>query len=222
MNPATLSSTTTNAHDLTLLACLPPAILHCAAQCVHRDEYTQALQLISCKRQGSKIAIYSTNSHMMFRFVFEQSERFYLSDDLLLSADAFRKKVAHSHYAFIRADGVAEICGGKVAKFATADALPPSDLIEAKPWKHAADCYSFPECDRLWPDTFTNAPSKAISMNATYLTTFLKMVESFSPNKVFRFETNGPINPVVASCDSEITGIAGRLEFLLMPVQVRD
>jgi hypothetical protein len=222
MNPATLSSATINAYGPTLLACLPPAILHCAAQCVSRDEYKQALQLISCKRQGSKIAIYSTNGHMLFRFVFEQSERFYLSQDLLLSADAFKKKVTYSHYAFIRADGVVEIRGGKVAKSAAADALPPSDLIEAKPWKHAADCYNFPECDRLWPHSFKNAPGEAISMNATYLTTFLKMVESLSPNNVFRFETNGPRNPVAASCDSAIPGITGRLEFLLMPVQVRD
>jgi hypothetical protein len=202
------------------IACLPAQVLYVAAQFASRDETKQALQLISVRRTGEQITIESTDGHRAFRFRLSAGEHWYLErEQLLLNAASFRKRIAHGHWALVSDRGVAEVLGGRISK---GGKFPPADLIEARPWKHAADCYAYPQLDQLWPDKFKNAAGGAIAWNASYLGQFLAEVSRYSHNGVVRMECNSPTTPLVFSSSCELPALEGcELEYLLMPVQIR-
>jgi len=203
------------------VACLPAQVLYVAAQFASRDETKQALQLVSVRRSGdAQLTIESTDGHRAFRFRLPAGEHWYLvPDQVLISAAALRKRITYGHWAVLRDDGVVEVLGGRIAK---GGKFPPGDLIEARPWKHEADCYQFPHLDQLWPDRFTHQPGAPIAWNASYLGQFLTEVSRYSHNGVVRMESNGAHNPMVFACSCELPGLEGcELEYLLMPVQIR-
>jgi len=204
------------------IGCLPAQVLYVAAQFASRDEAKQALQLISVRRSGpDQITIESTDGHRAFRFRLPAGEHWYLErDQLLLNAASFRKRITYGHWALVNERGVVEVLGGKVSK---GGKFPPGDLIEARPWKHEADCYQFPQLDQLWPDKFNNNPGGPIAWNASYLGAFLAEVSRYSHNGVVRMECNGAQTPMVFSCSCELPALEGcELEYLLMPVQLRN
>jgi hypothetical protein len=203
------------------IACLPAQVLYVAAQFASRDEAKQVLQLISVRRCGAdQITIESCDGHRAFRFRLPAGEHWYSErDQLLVSAAAFRKRVTYGHWALISDGGVADVLGGRMGKGAK---VPPAELIEARPWKSAADCLQYPQLDQLWPDQFSNKPGGPVAWNASYLGQFLAEVSRYSHNGAVRMVCNSPTKPLVFSSSCELPGVKGcELEYLLMPVQIR-
>ncbi|QTP86370.1 DNA polymerase III beta subunit [Synechococcus phage S-SRP02] len=203
------------------IACLPAQVLYVAAQFASRDEAKQVLQLVCVRKAGDQIVITSTDGHRAFRFRLPASEQWYVeADELLLNAAPLRKRVPYACWALVRESGTVELLGGRVAK---GSAFPPAELIEARPWKSAADCYTYPQVCQLWPDRFSNTVGGPIAWNASYLAQFLAEVTRYSHNGVVRMEANHPTTPLVFSSSCELPGLDGcELEYLLMPVQIRD
>lgn len=202
------------------IACLPAQLLYVAAQFASRDEAKQVLQLVSVRKAANgEIAIESTDGHRAFCARVQPGEHWYLERDLLLNAATLRKRVSYAHWALVREGGTVELLGGKVSK---GSKFPPAELLEARPWKHAADCHTFPAVEQLWPDRFSNQPGAPIAWNASYLSQFLAEVTRYSHNGVVRMEANHPHTPLVFSSGCEQMGLEGcQLRYLLMPVQVR-
>lgn len=205
------------------IACLPAQILYVAAQFASRDEAKGVLQLVNVRRRDDgSVQIESTDGHRAFRFrvpvAARGGELWFADRDLKLNAATLRKRVSYGQFAIVRADGTVEFLGGKSKKGAPV----PTEFLEARPWKHADDCYEFPVIDQLWPDSFTGELKGPIAFNARYVAEFMAEVDRYSHNGVVKLQMNRPTTPVVMTSSCELHGLEGsELEHLLMPVQIR-
>jgi len=88
-------------------------------------------------------------------------------------------------------------------------------------WKSSIEG-TYPHIDQLIPDKFTNEPGKPIAFNASYLADFGKVVGKAS-NGVIKMFTNHPVTPMIFEAACNLEGLEDtKLQYLLMPVQVRD
>ena len=237
-----VSAPVTPAADL-VVARLPYLPLWAAAQFASRDECKQLLNTIHIRRSEDGITtIESTDGHRLFRYRFPASVGLNFEADairngsLQINAEPFRKFIRNAHHVEIRFDLLANITGGKVKRTAEPSDPLPSELLQAIPatrfgLNSAADTLgTYPNCDQLFPDSFTNEPAAPWCFNARYLADWSKVVEKASVNNVVRFRGNSPTTPFVMDCgfdsahpsESFEDSDHRRMECLIMPVQIRN
>ena len=236
-----VSAPVTPAADL-VVARLPYLPLWAAAQFASRDEAKQVLNTIHIHRGDDGVTtIESTDGHRLFRYRFPACVGLNFEADairngsLQIDAAPFRKFIRNAHHVEIRFDLLANITGGKVKRTAEPSDPLPSELLQAIPatrfgLNSAADTLgTYPNCDQLFPDSFTNEPAAPWCFNARYLADWSKVVEKASVNNVVRFRGNSPTTPFVMDCgfdsahpsESFEDSDHRRMECLIMPVQIR-
>lgn len=238
----TVSAPVTPAADL-IVARLPYLPLWAAAQFASRDEVKMLLNTIHIRRGDDGVTtIESTDGHRLFRYRFPASVGLNFESDairngsLQIDAAPFRKFIAYAHHVEIRFDLLCNITGGKVKRSAEESEPLPSGLLQAFPASRfglnsAADTLgTYPNCDQLFPDSFSNEPGAPWAFNADYIADFLKVVKKASYNTVVRFRGNSPTTPFVMDCGFDYAHPAEsfentdlrRMECLIMPVQIRN
>jgi hypothetical protein len=228
-----------------VLAQLPAQLLHIAAQFASDDDGNNALCAVhvacvdATDALPAHIRIASTNSHYAFRcrlFVGEAgfnnpAAPFWCGvPELQITASAFRKRPAYAHQALIRADGEARLYGARRGQaLGLLEARPIGDPVA--PYRHQFP----PAFDSLWPapEAMANAPAAPIAWNASYMGTIGAIATRYNHNGVLKFRSGAlPQAPLYLECDcAELSawvspdnagGDLARLEFLLMPVQLRS
>lgn len=202
-----------------LLAQLPAHLLHIAAQFASKDAAKEAITVINIKRDGEQLRIASTNGHYAFRCRIAADPdclrgAWLLHDELSLRADNFRKRCNYAQQVLISANGEARFFGAK-----RGEAL---GLLEGRPYGVLRPAYQVPfppSFDQLWPDSHSNTPGAPVAFDASYMAEICAVVSRYSENSVLRWESNAPTTPLTLTATTEQ---GERLEFLLMPVQVRS
>ena len=204
-----------------------------AAQFASSDEARGLLQFVHVWRDGDAYQLESTDGHRMFRYRFPamgadgMPTLWRVPDQgLLLHAKPLRKAVGHSKLLTVTHDMRAVFHGG--AKQALLE-LSSVNLAGQFGVHTADDCSkvgSYPNCNQLWPDKFSNQPKGKFAFNARYVREWCAVVEKLSHNGVTRCECNQPTTPFVwASSYEPRIGqhfTDAQLELLIMPVQIRD
>ena len=236
-----VSAPVTPAADL-VVARLPYLPLWAAAQFASRDECKQLLNTIHIRRGDDGITtIESTDGHRLFRYRFPACDWLNFEADairngsLQINAEPFRKFIRNAHHVEIRFDLLCNITGGKVKRSAAASDPLPSELLQAIPatrfgLNSAADTLgTYPNCDQLFPDSFSNEIGAPWAFNVRYLAEWAKVVEKASVNNIVKFRGNNPMTPFVMDCGydtahpSESFRVEDcRMECLIMPVRLRD
>ena len=217
MTSSVLETQLTNFKESKIIGCLPYQVLHIASHFASKDEAKQLLQIIHVRLENGLIRIASTDGHRLFRFEFKSNEKnFYLDDDvteLKLDARAFKKSNLKAEKVIIHNNGFSQVFNKK-HRFGI-------DPVNPVFWKSSIEG-TFPHVDQLIPDKFSNEPGKPIAFNASYLADFGKIVGKAS-NGVIKMFTNAPTTPMIFEAACNIEGLEDtKLQYLLMPVQVRD
>jgi hypothetical protein len=214
----TTATTATTATTPAVIASLPAQILAAVAVAASRDDAKQVLQCIHVTTAGGWLALAAVDGHRLITVRVPQSEHLYITtDELLLSADSMRKPGGKAQTIEINRDG----------NFQSVDAM--GRPVGAGVWRHPYGSGTFPNYEQLIPDTFTNAPKGAVTVNASYLLDWCKVCAAVTvKDKQFTsWQTNSPTSPMVwtakvdprlipGDCDDDVV-----MRHLLMPVQVR-
>jgi len=224
MTSSVLETQSTSFQESKIIGCLPYQILHIASHFSSKDEAKQLLQIIHVRLEKGLIRIASTDGHRLFRFEFESNENnFYLDDgaqgmsiddvfELKLDARAFKKSNLRAEKVIIHDNGFSQVFNKKHRY-----GIDPLNPIF---WKSSIEG-TYPNIEQLIPDSFTNEPSAPIAFNASYLADFGKVVSKAS-NGVIKMFTNHPITPMIFEASCNLEGLKDtKLQYLLMPVQVR-
>lgn len=192
----------------TTLAILPAQLLYVAAQFASKDAAKQALQYINVRKADDTITIAATDGHRLFRVRIPAAKAWYLDRELMINSAAFKKRVAKSETVIITNHGIAEHRN-------------PA-LIQSVPCSTGCD-FTYPEYDRLIPDSFTNNPQKPIAFNADYLAAFLKEVARYCLNGTVKMQFNSATTPLIFTSTHRlaVANVDVELEYLLMPVLTR-
>ena len=217
MTSPVLESQSTNFQESKIIGCLPYQLLHIASTFASKDEAKQLLQIIHVRLEKGLIRIASTDGHRLFRVEFKSNDKnFYLDDDvteLKLDARAFKKSNLKAEKAIIYNNGFSQVFNKK-HRYGV-------DPVNPIFWKSSIEG-TFPHIDQLIPDKFTNEPGKPIAFNASYLADFGKVVAKAS-NGVVRMFTNAPTTPMMFEAACNLEGLEdNKIQYLLMPVMVRD
>jgi len=217
MTSSVLETQSTNFKESKIIGCLPYQVLHIASHFASKDEAKQLLQIIHVRLENGLIRIASTDGHRLFRFEFKSNEKnFYLDDDvteLKLDARAFKKSNLKAEKVIIHNNGFSQVFNKK-HRFGI-------DPVNPVFWKSSIEG-TYPQIDQLIPDSFTNEPGKAIAFNASYLADFGKVVTKAS-NGVIKMFTNAPTTPMIFEASCNLEGLEdNKIQYLLMPVQIRD
>jgi hypothetical protein len=167
---------------------------------------------------GASLALAAVDGHRLITVTIPVSEHLYISgDELLLSADSMRKPGKAAQTAEIGRDGT----------FQSLDAM--GRPVGAGIWQHPYGPGTFPNYEQLIPDSFTNAPKGAVTVNSNYLLDWCKVCAAVTvkDKQLTSWETNSPTSPMVwtakvdprlipGGCDEDVV-----MRHLLMPVQVR-
>lgn len=191
------------------LAVLPAQMLYVAARFVSKDQAKGGLCYINVRKNGDTITIASTDGHRLFRVQIPADTAYFLERELMLQPAAFKKRVAKAEYVLIDNQGMAQFRG-----------VAPG-LIQSFPCSTGCD-HSFPEHDRLIPDTYTCTPGAPIAFNSDYLASFLKEVARFCDNATVKMQFNMPTTPLLFTGNARLgdTGIRVTMQYLLMPAQI--
>jgi len=236
-----VSTPVTPAADL-VVARLPYLPLWAAAQFASRDEAKLVLNTIHIRRGDDGVTtIESTDGHRLFRYRFPACDWLNFEADairngsLQIDAAPFRKFIRNAHHVEVRFDLLCNITGGKVKRSAEASDPLPSELLQAFPatrfgLNSAADTLgTYPKCDQLFPESYSNNIGAPWAFNARYLAEWAKVVEKVSINNVVKFFGNNPQTPFVMTCGNdnahpaESFKVGDRvMECLIMPVVIRD
>lgn len=192
-----------------MTAALPSQLLYIAAQFAHKDSFKGTIVAINVKKEGENIKITSTDGIRAFRVSFEANETFFMSEDELnLDASDFKKRVAKGKVTTLEGE-MATVTDDKGA------------IIAGIPYKTVAG--EFPNMNSaIWPDTYQNTPGAPIAFNSAYLAPFLVEVTRFTDVHNVRMNTNGPITPLQFEATLDIFGAEYEVQYLLMPVQIRN
>ena len=225
MTASALDTQTTDVKESKIIGCLPYQLLHIAAHFASKDEAKQLLQIIHVRLEKGLIRIASTDGHRLFRFEFKNELRpgaygetsiYWLDDDvteLKLDSRAFKKSNLRAEKLIIHDNGFSQVYNKK-HKYG----LDPVTPIF---WKSTIEG-TYPNVDQLIPDSFTNQPCKPIAFNASYLADFGKVVSKAS-NGVVKMFTNHPVTPMIFEASCNLDGLEDtKIQYLLMPIQVRD
>lgn len=199
-----------------MLAEVPAEIMHIASQFVHQDEYEKGITCIHLMPQSSGIRVASTNGHIAFRCLvpyspqcFMQNEEGMGNEPLLLPAAPFKKKVTYARKVSIEND-TATFIGGKKEIM---------EMLEARPCKPAD--YYFPEnFDGLWPEPIKEGKGFwQFAFGASYMKIISTIIEKHTDRGVAKVRLGaGPCAPITILASNDDL----ELQFLLMPVQVRE
>jgi len=207
-------------------ATLPAQMLHAAAQFTSPDPLKQTLTGILVRPADSGIIIDSTDGHRAFRITCPDP-KWVCNQPLLLSGKAFKKRIPYARIArFDTPFSDAAIYGGKkLTEYI--QSLPAVWQCEFQP---AADTYAdinpatlYPDLDQKWPSQYGTDTDKPISFNAAYLADFMAVVKLYSWNDCVTMERNGSCDPAVFTATVDCEGFDKvKMEYLLMPIQLRD
>ena len=217
MTSPVLETQSTSFQESKIIGCLPYQLLHIASHFSSKDEAKQLLQIIHVRLEKNLIRIASTDGHRLFRVEFKSNDKnFYLDDDVIelkLDARAFKKSNLKAEKVFIHNNGFSRVFNKK-HRFGI-------DPVNPIFWKSSIEG-TYPNIDQLIPDKFSNEPGKAIAFNASYLADFGKVVTKAS-NGVIKMFTNHPITPMIFEARCDLEGLEDtKIQYLLMPVQIRD
>lgn len=192
------------------LAVLPAQMLYVAAQFASKDHAKEGLTYINVRKSGDTITIASTDGHRLFRVRIPAENAYFLERELMLSPMTFKKRITKAAYTFITDQGMAETRG----------VIP--GLIQSVPCPSGCD-FSFPEYERLIPDTYSGNADAPIAFSANYLAAFLKEVARFCDNGTVKMQFNMPTTPLLFTGESTLdgSGIQVTMEYLLMPICIR-
>ena len=217
MTSPVLETQSTSFQESKIIGCLPYQLLHIASHFASKDEFKQLLQIIHVRLENGLIRIASTDGHRLFRVEFKSNEKnFYLDDDVIelkIDSRAFKKSNLKAEKVIIYNNGFSQVFNKK-HRYGV-------DPVNPIFWKSSIEG-TFPHIDQLIPDKFSNEPGQAIAFNASYLADFGKVVTKAS-NGVVRMFTNAPTTPMIFEAACNIEGLEdNKIQYLLMPVQVRD
>ena len=217
MTSPVLETQSTSFQESKIIGCLPYQLLHIASHFASKDEFKQLLQIIHVRLENGLIRIASTDGHRLFRVEFKSNEKnFYLDDDVIelkIDSRAFKKSNLKAEKVIIYNNGFSQVFNKK-HRYGV-------DPVNPIFWKSSIEG-TYPQIDQLIPDSFTNEPGKAIAFNASYLADFGKVVSKAS-NGVIKMNTNHPVTPMIFEAACNLEGLEDtKLQYLLMPVQVRD
>ena len=193
---------------LSMTATLPSQLLYIAAQFAHTDEYKGIITAINVKRNEDTITIASTDGHRAFKVSFDVNEHYYMDEEeITIHASTFKKRIAKARYVGI-SDNTAEFKDVKGA------------MLSINPVVNVAGTY--PSFNQIWPDNYTNNPTRPIAFNARYLAGFLNEVARFGVSGSVKMEVNMQTQPMQFSATVEAFGDTFEAYYLLMPVQIRN
>jgi hypothetical protein len=219
--PDAMTTTTTpaaTAAPSAVMASLPAQLLAAVAVAASRDDAKQILQCIHVKNDGAWLALAAVDGHRLITVRVPVSEHLYITtDELLLSADSMRKPGRAAQTVECSRDG----------NFKSLDAM--GRPVGAGVWQHPYGLGTFPNYEQLIPDSFTNAPKGAVTVNSNCLLDWCKVCAAVTTKdkQLTSWETNSPTSPMVwtakvdprlipGGCDDDVF-----MRHLLMPVQVR-
>lgn len=191
-------------------AILPAPILWAAAQFASKDEGRLALTSIQIQRHDSgAVTVRSCDGHRAFRITLTIEHAHSSAAELKVSAADWSKPgrlLTAAQWIQIKTDGTA------------AAIAHDGSIAELRTWKE--NPYQFPNLDQCWPTEYDCEPGAIITTDANYLLSFATVAAELSPKAHITLETSQPNQPLQLTANCRDYG--AKLEFLLMPVQIRD
>lgn len=192
---------------------LPAPIAWAAAQFASKDTTKGALVYIQIQRNGNEtVTVRSTDGHKAFRVILPNNLAYSTVGEILIPAAEFSKhgKLLTAQWLHFRNDGTAAAIN------------PAGSIVELRQWTRDNYPPTFPNVDQVWPDSWQYhcEPGTIMGVNGSYLATIGTVCHKLSLNSVLTIETanhNAPMNFTADYRDTD-----ARLEFLLMPVQLRN
>ena len=184
---------------------LPTQLLYIASQFASKDDWKPNINGINIKRKEDQITITSTDGFRAFRCTFE-NPYFMEEEELNLSVSAFKKRIPKGKVTTLK-DGMATVMDDK------------NQIIVVNPYETLE--VEYPKVDQIWPDSFKNDSGEPITIDPNLLADFLIEMKRYGTGRV-KMEFNKKTNPLQFSGVIDCFGTEFNVEFLLMPVLVRD
>jgi len=207
------------------VASLPYFPIYIASQFASTDESKGLINSVSVRNKGNNVEIVSTDGHRCFRFIFPSSNVYFSNyNQLFIDANQFKKKFnKKSHRLDLYANNYCEHISENHQQLDAQFNWYKFDqhTFHAGKFKTYGE---YPNVDTIWHGVENNKLIKGIAFNADYLSSFCKVVSKFNDSKVVKFKHfTSPTAPCILSSDHNIEEFKeSELEYLLMPVMVRD
>ena len=201
------------------IACLPAFPFFIASQFVDKTKMKPLISVIHVRSEDGYISIEATNGHIAFRFKFPKTEKFYANESFLVSSESFQKRVIKGNSIIFNENNFASIQD----KF--------DNWIESRAWKNPliVEANTYPNLPEIIPTEFSNEFKNSFSFNAKYIKLISQMIATYSSTNVMTFNGNHSTTPFMVTAKTELNefehlGVDDqpKLEFLIMPIQVRS
>ena len=201
------------------IAHLPAFPFFIASQFVDKTKTKALLTVIHVRVEDGYISIEATNGHIAFRFKFPKTEKFYANESFLVSSESFQKRVVKGNSIIFNENNYASIQD----KF--------DNWIESRAWKNPliVEASTYPNLPQIIPTEFSNEFKHSFSFNAKYMKLVSQMVATYSSTNVMTFNGNHSTTPFMVTAKTELNEFEHlqiddqpKLEFLVMPIQVRS
>ena len=201
------------------IAHLPAFPFFIASQFVDKTKMKALLTVIHVRVEDGYISIEATNGHIAFRFKFPKTEKFYANESFLVSSESFQKRVVKGNSIIFNENNYASIQD----KF--------DQWIESRAWKNPliVEANTYPNLPEIIPTEFSNEFKNSFSFNAKYMKLISQMVATYSSTNVMTFNGNHSTTPFMVTAKTELNEFEHlekddqpKLEFLVMPIQVRS
>lgn len=201
------------------IAHLPAFPFFIASQFVDKTKTKALLTVIHVRVEDGYISIEATNGHIAFRFKFPKTEKFYANESFLVSSESFQKRVVKGNSIIFNENNYASIQD----KF--------DNWIESRAWKNPliVEVNTYPDLPQIIPTEFSNEFKNSFSFNAKYMKLISQMVATYSSTNVMTFNGNHSTTPFMVTAKIELDEFdfldiyrQPKLEFLIMPIQVRS
>ncbi len=195
------------------IATIPYEILRVASQFVSKDYAKQLLIGIHLKVENDEITIASTDGHRLFYFKFPNNQLgFKLNKNITIPGSIFKSQVKQATKVLIR-DNLISFMNEEI-------------LLSSLTYQKIEGTY--PNIERLIPDSFTNNFEKEFSFNCDYIGQFCNQVTKLSTSKSITFNGNLPTTPFIITATWDIKnpfesleGFSPVLNYLIMPIMKR-
>lgn len=211
-------------------ALLPLGLVQAAALFASDDAGKLAICGVHVRTLSSgAIVIEATNGHIACRLTLPAGMPWHAPESLLLPAALLTKRQPYGAFLAVLPDRL-EVLGGKASRTAK---HPPAGFLAALPrWGSNGDlsAYDYPRMDQLWPsdEQLPCKPGAAVGFGAQYLGIVAKAAQQLGGDSfgrcTVRVRTHTPQTPTVWELHggAQLFGCEGsRVEFLVMPVQIR-
>ena len=201
------------------IAHLPAFPFFIASQFVDKTKMKPLISVIHVRVEDGYISIEATNGHIAFRFKFPKTEKFYANESFLVSSESFQKRVVKGNSIIFNENNYASIQD----KF--------DNWIESRAWKNPliVEANTYPNLPQIIPTEFSNEFKNSFSFNAKYMKLISQMVATYSSTNVMTFNGNHSTTPFMVMAKTELNEFEHleiddrpKLEFLIMPIQVRS